>query len=234
MSTETSSAPPADGGRGTVAVPRVPLWVVVGCALGVVALLLAALAGSEVLEKPLQLFLVEPTSDGRYPWYTGVVSTTGALLWWTAATVSYVTAWIAHATRRGPVGFWLGSAVLSTILALDDLYQGHEYVYPKFLHVQQEVTAVIYAGALVALLVVYRSYVRTLPWRVGLASLAFFVVSQYIDFRFEIDQTERMLFLEEATKLAGIAAWALFFVWASQSVLLARGDSPASPQGFPP
>ena len=50
-----------------------------------------------------------------------------------------------------------------------------------------------------------------------------------------------MLFLEEATKLAGIAAWALFFVWGSQSVLLGhRRASPepdaraATPHGFPP
>jgi hypothetical protein len=207
--------------------------VALGCVLGVVAFLSAALVGAEIVDKPLQLLLVEPTSDGRYPWYAGIVSTTGAMLWWTAATVSFLTAWIARATRSGPVGFWLGAAALSTVLALDDLYQGHEYLYPTFLHVPQKVSAVMYAAALAALIVVYRSYVRTLPWRVGLTALVFFAVSQSIDFLTEEDQSERMLFLEEATKLAGIAAWALFFVWASQSVLLARRHG-ATPQGFPP
>ena len=229
--TPTAVHPEAEGAIAVV--PRAPLWVVAAAAAAVVALLVAVLIGSEVLEKPLLVFLVEPQSDGSDPWYAGVVSTTGALLWWTAATVSYVTAWIARATGAGHAGFWLGMAALSTALAFDDLYQGHEYVVPTFLHLSEHVTVTVYAVTLVALIAANRSYVRTLPWRIGLTALIFFAISEAIDYRNEQDELwAEMLFLEEGTKLAGIAAWALFFVWGSQSVLLGRGST--TPQGFPP
>jgi hypothetical protein len=212
---------PAPGRRNTAVVPRLPLWVAVSCAAGVVALLGAVLVGAEVLDKQLLVFLVEPASIGSNLWYSGVVSTTGALLWWSAATVCFVTAWVARASGRGYAGFWLGMAALSTVFTFDDLYQGHEYVIKTFLHLPETVTATVYGLALVVLVVAYRSYVRTLPWRIGLVALAFFAVSEAIDFRNEQDELWAvMLFLEEATKFAGIAAWALFFVWASQSVLL--------------
>lgn len=212
---------PAAGRRNTAVVPRLPLWVAVSCAAGVVALLGAVLVGAEVLDKQLLVFVVEPASIGSNLWYSGVVSTTGALLWWSAATVCFVTAWVARASGRGYAGFWLGMAVLSTVFTFDDLYQGHEYVIKTFLHVPETVTATVYGLALVVLVVTYRSYGPMLPWRIGLVALAFFALSEAIDFRNEQDELWAvMLFLEEATKFAGIAAWALFFVWASQSVLL--------------
>jgi len=83
----------------------------------VLAFLGAIVVAHEVLDKPLLVFIVEPASIGTNIWYAGVLSTTGGLLWWTAASVSYVTAWISRVTGVGAAGFWLGLAVLTTVLA---------------------------------------------------------------------------------------------------------------------
>jgi hypothetical protein len=174
----------------------------------------------DVLDKPLLVFIVEPASIGTNIWYAGVLSTTGGLLWWTAATVSYVTAWISRVTGIGSAGFWLGLAVLTTVMALDDLYQFHEVFYRVYLHLPEEVSGAMYAVAATALVIAYRSYLRTLPWRIALVAVALFSVSEALDFLYPQGDTGYELLLEDGTKFAGIAAWALFAVWGSQAVLL--------------
>lgn len=227
---ESASAGAEERVPTSAGIPRLPpIVVLVGCAIGIAAVLAAAVIGSEVLEKPVYVFLEEPTQDGPDPWYSGVVSTAGALLWWSAATVSYVTAWIARASRAPGAGFWLGMAVLSTVLSLDDLFLLHEYVFPTHFHVPERVTASTYALTVVVLAIVYRSYVRTLPWQLGVTALAFFGVSLVIDDAYPGgERWQQILVLEEGAKLAGIAMWTLFVVWASLSVLLdstRRGQS---------
>jgi hypothetical protein len=166
----------------------------------------------DVLDKPLLVFIVEPASIGTNIWYAGVLSTTGGLLWWTAATVSYVTAWISRVTGIGSAGFWLGLAVLTTVMALDDLYQLHEVFYRVYLHLPEEVSGAMYAVAATALVIAYRSYLRTLPWRIALVAVALFSVSEALDFLYPQGDTGYELLLEDGTKFAGIAAWALFAV----------------------
>jgi hypothetical protein len=206
-------------------VPLPPMIVLAACVGGVAMVLAAAVIGSEVLEKPLYVFLEEPTQDGPDPWYSGVVSTTGALLWWSAATVSYVTAWIARDRRAGRVGFWIGMAVLSTVLAIDDLFLLHEYVVPAHLHLSERFTAGAYAVAVLVIAAAYRSYLRSLPWQLGVTALVFFAVSLGIDDAYYGGKRwEQMLLLEEGAKLLGIANWTLFLVWASRSVLLGSHD----------
>ena len=191
------------------------------CFAGVGALLAAAAIGAEILEKPLTVFLEEPAQDGSDVWYAGLVSTAGALLWWSAATVSYVTAWVARERRAGVAGFWLGAGVLSTVLALDDLFLLHEYVVPTHFHASERFVVLGYTIAASGLVLTYRRYLRTLPWSLALVALAFFGVSLAIDDVYKGGPTfERYLFVEEATKLLDITAWTLFFVWASRPLLL--------------
>ena len=205
---------------GADAVPPLPTWIALTCCGAVLAFLGAIVVAHEVLDKPLLVFIVEPASIGTNIWYAGVLSTTGGLLWWTAASVSYVTAWISRVTGVGAAGFWLGLAVLTTVLALDDLFQGHEIFYRVYLHLPEEVSGAIYAVVAGALAIVYRSYLRTLPWRIALVALALFSFSEALDFLYPQGDTEYELLLEDGTKFAGIAAWALFVVWGSQAVLL--------------
>jgi hypothetical protein len=210
-------ARPSDGGG---AVPPLPTWIALSCCAAVLAFLGAIVVAHEVLDKPLLVFIVEPASIGTNIWYAGVLSTTGGLLWWTAATVSYVSAWIARVRGVATAGFWLGLAILTTVLALDDLYQGHEVFYRVYLHLPEEVSGAIYAVAAAALAFAYRSYLRTLPWRIALVALVLFSVSEILDFSYPQGDTGYELLLEDGTKFAGIAAWALFAVWGSQAVLL--------------
>jgi hypothetical protein len=205
---------------GADAVPPLPTWIALTCCGAVLAFLGAIVVAHEVLDKPLLVFIVEPASIGTNIWYAGVLSTTGGLLWWTAASVSYVTAWISRVTGAGAAGFWLGLAVLTTVLALDDLFQGHEIFYRVYLHLPEEVSGAIYAVVAAALAIVYRSYLRTLPWRIALVALALFSFSEALDFLYPQGDTEYELLLEDGSKFAGIAAWALFVVWGSQAVLL--------------
>ena len=104
--------------------------------------------------------------------------------------------------------------------ALDDLFQGHEIFYRVYLHLPEEVSGAIYAVVAAALAIVYRSYLRTLPWRIALVALALFSFSEALDFLYPQGDTEYELLLEDGSKFAGIAAWALFVVWGSQAVLL--------------
>jgi hypothetical protein len=92
------------------------------------------------------------------------------------------------------------------------------------------VSGSIYAAAATALAVAYRSYLRTLPWRIAVVALVLFSVSEALDFLYPQGDTGYELLLEDGTKFAGIAAWALFAVWGSQAVLLhglrRRDDQP--------
>lgn len=93
---------------------------------------------------------------------TGVMSNCGILLWWSSASIWLFSAMIHRARHsRESFGFALSSGLLSAYLAMDDLFQFHEYLAPHHLKIPEgAVYGALAACMAVYLLAFYRLFMR--------------------------------------------------------------------------
>jgi hypothetical protein len=217
--------------RPAVKNPKPSAVMVAGAYAGALLLLVAALGGTVFLDQPLASFFDEPQYER---WYLGFVSTLGGLVWWSGAVVCLVTAWVVRASDRTILGFWLASAALTAVLALDDLFLLHESLIRRRLHSPEWFTFLVYALAAVAIAVVYRRQMRTMPRRLLLVGMGFALVSVSFDQLNPRNQADWMVLVEEGTKLFAIMSWTMFFVLSSGSYLERRDETAkASPDPAP-
>jgi hypothetical protein len=208
--------------------------VLVACAYaGALLVLCAAVAGKVLLDQPLAAFFDEPQWER---WYAGFVSTLGGLVWWSGTIVCLVTAWVVRARDRNIFGFWLASAALTAVLALDDLFLLHESLFRRRLHAPEWFTFLVYGLTAGAIAVVYRLRLRTMPWRLLLVGTGFGAVSVAVDQLNPRNQADWTVLLEEGTKLFAITSWTLFLVLSSGRYLMncdeaAKAASDPAPRG---
>jgi len=130
------------------ALPLLALWPV-----GTLTLWLALL-GDQI---PDERLLLDPSTIANLPWYTGLISNLGILAWTVAAVCAAAGAFVASLdSRRHAVRFLTPSAMLSGVLALDDMLRLHSDLLPQTLGVSK-------LGVLAVVLVL----VLVLCWYVG-------------------------------------------------------------------
>lgn len=99
--------------------------------------------------------------------FRGAFSNIGVLLWWAAAIVSAFTYFLLHIpSRAAPFtkrakAFFLYMAVLTTLLALDDLFMFHEEVFPVRLGIPELAVYAVYGVLAAGLIYFLRFLVRT-------------------------------------------------------------------------
>jgi hypothetical protein len=179
---------------------------------------------------PARQLLLDPVAYGGYPWYQGLVSNLGVLGWTTSTVAAAFGAWLAHLGRRGGATHLLaGGAVLSALLALDDLFQLHIVIgravgMPK---------PVIYLAG-VAIVAGWAGRNSAELARTPLSLLAAAIGA--LTFSVLIDSagwaTTGALVAEDAAKFLGILAWALYFTETAAAV--GRSLSTAPPAHPPP
>jgi hypothetical protein len=135
----------------------------------------------------------------------GMLTYTGVLLVWTAATSCLLAA--THLSRIGAASFTplVVAGLGIAYLALDDLFQFHEELFPS-LGIPQEVVLSVYAVLALGYLWWYRSFLRAHEWPL----LALGVVA--LGASAALDQLGGRAFVEDGFKLFGYSLLAAYFV----------------------
>ena len=173
-----------------------------GLAIGLLLVLLASL-GAAATDRTTFYFMHEAQEVLGGPWYAGSVSVVTGLLWWTGAVAAGVAALVLPDDRR-PFAF---AAVLSAVIALDDVLRLHDEVYPAF-GLGEKYLAVGY----LVLYVLYGYISRDLSakWgRLGLATVVVLLgVSAGSDYVLQPLIGTEVTQLEDGAKTLGAGVWA--------------------------
>lgn len=165
--------------------------------------------------------LRDPASYLAYPFYVGGFSHLGVLGWWSAAAfgaLGAVTLRAGSAERQAMQ--W--AALLSAMLALDDLFMVHEEVVPTYVGLPD----VVPIGLLGVVAVVYLWRFRMLHLQIAPVLLALALL--FLGGSVALDQLRHggadesgigVLF-EDGAKLTGICCWALYHGVLARSLLL--------------
>jgi hypothetical protein len=159
------------------------------------------------------------------PWM-GSLSSLGILGLWTSAVAWAVAALAGDVSGRnarvGPhqaqgadsVAFAWSSSAFSAYLALDDLFQIHEYVAPRYLGVPEKAVLIVLAAAALAYAWTFRAALVRRSFGVALLAATALTASMGVDV---IDERLWRLgqwvhLLEDGLKWVGITAWATFSI----------------------
>lgn len=166
----------------------------------------------------------DPAALGGIHPLSGFVSILGVLLWCAAAAVCFFAAWtILHSKQGDAFRFLLFSAILSSYLMLDDVFQIHEELASEFLGLNERIVTASLFIALVAHLVTFRRIILRTNFIVLLLALGFFATSVTVD-----QVWCREYFFEDGAKLLGIACWCSYFAETSYRFLVDAFNLPAS------
>ncbi len=160
--------------------------------------------------------LLDPTTTGRLPWYTGLVSNLGVLAWAFATAAAAGGAYICRlGHREGANAFLRGGALLSILLLLDDLFQFHIVIYHTT-PLPKVGVYLVYVVLTLAWLTTHRSEIRRTRWQFLAAAGLAFAVSVAIDVA--IGKTTSALVAEDAAKFLGVMAWAAYFIHSARDI----------------
>jgi hypothetical protein len=164
--------------------------------------LAVAAVGWRVTHHPFGYFTRDPDSLAHQPPYMGMVSFFGLFAWAAGATVLACAGYLASlrgAIQRRNAFYLMGGALL--YLLLDDSFQFHEYVLPRYLHVPDHVTQPAYVLAVVYAAFKGRRFLASTNVRLLVTAGLFLAISIGVDVVFH---SERLIALEDGSKLIGI------------------------------
>lgn len=179
--------------------------------------LLALALGSRLAGISISYFTRDPSAIMGAPFYIGLLSNLGILLWCSAAVICL----FSFIIFRGVVkhaefsSFFLFSSVLTAILLFDDLFLIHESVFPQYLNIPEKLFYVSYVIALIAYLARFRKTILKTEFLLLLLALNFFGLSIITDL---FQQTFHLLrpglanLIEDFSKFLGILSWCTYFV----------------------
>ncbi|MFD3164535.1 hypothetical protein [Herpetosiphon sp. NSE202] len=191
---------------------RIIGWI----SLFVVCLLLILYSFSQFDHIPLSTLTRDPADITGVPFYVGILSTLGVMLWSAATGICAVGLLLlepSHPQRR----FLAASALLSGLLTLDDAILLHERVFPVHLHIPENLVLAGYLGLGIAYL--YYFLPRMLSTDYGLFLIAAGFMGLSIVFDVIMPFHELATFTEDSLKFIGIVFWLSYFGRTVQSIL---------------
>lgn len=176
-------------------------------------------------------FTVDPLIVvGGAPVYTGILSTIGGLVWAGTAAVCFFS-W-AIIRKRPDSGesssFLLAAAIVTLFLLVDDVFLGHEILYPRYLHIPEVVVYAGYGIVIAGFLAAFRSVILRTDFLLLALSLIAFGSSIVADIIAELERLSipGMFLLEDGAKMFGLASWAAYFISTCARYIRA-GERPA-------
>jgi len=205
------------------------MWLVIGWS-GVGLLVAASVAQRDV---PTASLYLDPAATSSARVWTGFFTELGLMLWVVAATAA---AFLWAANSRGPAGdrsearLGMSAALLTAMLWLDDQFAVRNWLLPRVLGAPDSAGKVIYLTLGVAWVSWnWRAILRADTTIVAAAALGL-GFSEAVDLALAEQYTSGRTILEEAPKLLGIVAWALFFLLRlSQTLCRTVEHAPAPP-----
>ncbi len=170
---------------------------------------------------PIYHLMGDPAKISDSPFYLGMVTKFGILLWCATAAICLFTSLYLKPLNLSlkHQRFLLFGGVITTILMLDDFFQLHEEVLPNYLGISEKIVYLAYAMMVALYLIKFHKIILNSRYLLFLG-LAFvcFALSLLLDMRAIIDLVDRGLIydrdralLENGFKLFGIVSWFTYF-----------------------
>lgn len=179
---------------------------------------------------PKQLFL-DPLVAAKYadpeqccsP-YLGAISNLGVLMWAFAAAIALFSAYLAYSFKLSSKYFFflLNSGIISFVLMADDLFLGHEEIFPRFLGIQEKYLMLIYGLGILGYVVFSYRTILKLDFLLMAISFLFFFFSVAIDMGYSGSSPLLKPFGEDINKLIGISFWTVFLIRSSWLICFVR------------
>jgi hypothetical protein len=184
------------------------------------ALFLLILAAARIkYDIAIKYFMEDANAMIGAPYYVGIASNIGILFWCSTAAICFFSYFLTKGDiRNAELRFFvLGSAVITSIMMLDDFFQLHEDVFPNHLHVDENVFFAIY-GLLVCLYFIrFRKTIFDSEFIILFFALSFFALS--MPFELFLHDLRGEVFFEEGLKLFGIISWFTYFLRVSMKLI---------------
>lgn len=187
----------------TVAIPSLLVAILPTFAALLILVLINALTGIRV-----SVFMRDAVQVMDAPFYTGLYSNIGILLW--AATTAITLFAASLVQERDWKLFLWGGGLITAFFLLDDLLIFHEVVFPQYLGIPEIGVPLIYAVMLGFFVLRFRRQLPETEWIVPLMTLFLFAVSVLVDLSPE--EFHGIYLIEDGAKLLGIALWATYFI----------------------
>jgi len=173
--------------------------------------LLVSIFISTVREIPLDTFTQDPNAKMGAPFYVGLFSNIGIMIWSAALTVCfYAASRIVKGVRRFDREFLIVSGLITLMMTLDDLYQVHEFVFPHYFSISENMVYLTYMNIYLIYFIRYRNQLLNSDF-IALALAFFFLgLSTVIDLL--PLPIEKDTFLEDAMKLLGAVSWLVYYM----------------------
>lgn len=179
--------------------------------------LLALTLASQLAGISIAYFTRDPSAIMGAPFYIGLLSNLGILLWCSSAVICLFSFIIFRGVVKHTefASFCLFSSILTTVLLFDDLFLIHESVFPHYLNIPEKFFYVSYVIALIAYLVRFRKTILKTEFLLLLLALNFFGLSIIIDLLqqiFHLLRPSLANLIEDFSKFLGILGWCTYFV----------------------
>lgn len=179
-------------------------------ALAAFVVLGVAAVGWRVSHHGFGYFTRDPDALAHQPPYMGMVSFFGLFAWAAGATALACAGYVA--SLRGAMyrrnALFLAAAAVAYLM-LDDSFQFHEYVFPRYFHLPDSVVQTAYVVAVVFAVVKGRRFILSTNVRLLVAAGVFLAMSIGVDV---VISSERTIGLEDGSKLLGIYLLAAYCV----------------------
>lgn len=141
--------------------------------------------------------------------YAGLMSNSGLLGWFVAATVWSITVYLLHPHRADPCyGLAISAGVISAVLLIDDGWMLHEYLLPQLTGLSEKVFLAGYA--LLAIMFAGYALPRMSQTDYLLAGIAAGCLATSYLIDIVLPFTPRHTLHEDVAKLSGIIFWAAY------------------------
>lgn len=146
--------------------------------------------------------------------YLGAISNLGVLLWAFGAAVCLFSAYLTYSLKFSSKYsfFLLSSGIISFMLMLDDMFLGHEKIYPYLLGIEEEPLMLIYGLSIIGYIIASYRVILQLDFFLLIASLFFFGLSILIDVGYSGSLPLLKPYGEDLNKLLGISFWTAFLI----------------------
>jgi hypothetical protein len=192
--------------------------------LPLTALLVIALVTTSATDITLRQLTQDATTVLEGPFYVGILSNVGLLLWSATVTVCFLVA-VGLETRidRAWRRFLVVSGAFTAVLLVDDLALIHDDILPNYVGISGEVYGVAYVLFMLGYLVSYRHRIRQTDWTLLIVALGFFGVSTVVDLgstvMSDLLPPAAVVLVEDGAKLLGIGTWLAYFVSVARQLL---------------
>ncbi len=163
---------------------------------------------------PPSFFSRDPTSTLNGHPLTGMQSTLGVLVWCAAAGICFFSFLVLQPTKNMKKygGFLLMSGVISSVLALDDMFLIHEDLATRYLLLDEKVVFLAYGSLIVWYVVKYRRLILDSRYVLLVLAFSFFASSIAVDVFQNMWPSAWRIFFEDGFKLLGIATWSGYLI----------------------